>query len=87
MIINRATGEGYVEFGNESDASAALDYHKRNIGTRYVEVFKCPKAEMERVLNPPGHSAMGGGDDGGGGGSGSGGGGGVCFSLVVLFRY
>jgi heterogeneous nuclear ribonucleoprotein F/H len=65
----RATGEGYVEFGNETDANVALDYDKRSIGTRYVEVFKCPRAEMEHVLN---RSAM------------SGGGGGVWFSLVLL---
>ena len=56
-MINRATGEGYVEFGNETDAGAALEYHKRNIGSRYVEVFKCPRAEMERVLNPVGLSS------------------------------
>lgn len=41
-----------MEFGNEADVGAALEYHKRTIGTRYVEVFKCPRAEMDRVVNP-----------------------------------
>lgn len=41
-----------MEFASEEDAKAALDYHKKLIGTRYVEVFKCYRSDMARAVNP-----------------------------------
>lgn len=78
LMCFRPTGEGYVEFGNENDAMGALEYHKRSIGSRYIEVFKVPRNEMDRAVNPP----LSGG--GGGGGGGGGNGGGVCYPWFAI---
>ncbi|XP_063685593.1 heterogeneous nuclear ribonucleoprotein F-like [Bolinopsis microptera] len=45
-----ATGEGYVKFGKQSEATTALEKHMQKIGHRYIEVFKGSKREMREEI-------------------------------------
>lgn len=47
----RATGEGYVAFDNIDDAKSAMTLHRRNLGSRYVELFISNKDEYKRSQN------------------------------------
>ncbi|CAG7723426.1 unnamed protein product [Allacma fusca] len=53
----RSSGEAFVEVV-ESDMQDAIKKDKKNIGHRYIEVFKVKRAEMDWVLkrNRPNHS-------------------------------
>ncbi len=46
----RPTGEGFVEFATADDAHKALGLHKFTMDTRYIELFRCTKAEMLMYL-------------------------------------
>ncbi|CAG7819135.1 unnamed protein product [Allacma fusca] len=47
----RATGDAFVLFNVEEDASTALSKHRESIGTRYIELFRSTTAEVQQVLN------------------------------------
>lgn len=47
----RATGDAFVLFEQESDASKALSKHRESIGQRYIELFRSTTAEVQQVLN------------------------------------
>ncbi|XP_039484477.1 RNA-binding protein fusilli isoform X4 [Drosophila santomea] len=47
----RATGDAFVLFAHESDASKALCRHRESIGQRYIELFRSTTAEVQQVLN------------------------------------
>ncbi|XP_059471623.1 RNA-binding protein fusilli isoform X3 [Neocloeon triangulifer] len=47
----RATGDAFVLFAQEEDATAALSKHRELIGTRYIELFRSTTAEVQQVLN------------------------------------
>ncbi len=47
----RATGEGYVAFDNIDDAKSAMTLHRRNLGSRYVELFISNKDEYKRNVS------------------------------------
>jgi epithelial splicing regulatory protein 1/2 len=47
----RATGDAFVLFTSEDQATKALTKHKQSIGTRYIELFKSTTAEVLQVLN------------------------------------
>ncbi|ELT87306.1 hypothetical protein CAPTEDRAFT_189098 [Capitella teleta] len=47
----RATGDAFVLFANDDDATRALSKHRESIGTRYIELFKSTTAEVQQVLN------------------------------------
>ncbi|CAB3385279.1 Hypothetical predicted protein [Cloeon dipterum] len=47
----RATGDAFVLFAQEDDATAALGKHRELIGTRYIELFRSTTAEVQQVLN------------------------------------
>lgn len=47
----RATGDAFVLFAQESDASKALSKHRESIGQRYIELFRSTTAEVQQVLN------------------------------------
>jgi hypothetical protein len=57
-------------------ASDALQFHKMNMGSRYVEIFKSNRFEMTQYFNARGSGGGGGGGGGGRGGGYQGGGGG-----------
>lgn len=55
----RSTGESYVEFSSEQHAEQALKTkHREKIGTRYIELFRSSKAELQHVMNPYGGYSM-----------------------------
>ena len=77
------SGFGFVQFRAPEDASASLARSNQVLGSRYVEVFRCTRAEMEQArlhaltvmpfmrgqgMPPPG-PRQNGGNSGGGGGS------------------
>lgn len=43
------SGFGFVQFRTPDDASAALARSNQVLGSRYVEVFRCSRAEMEQA--------------------------------------
>ena len=45
----RATGDAFVLFSGDQDASKALSKHRQCIGTRYIELFKSTTAEVQQV--------------------------------------
>ena len=45
----RATGDAFVLFSSEEEASKALTKHKQTIGPRYIELFKSTTAEVQQV--------------------------------------
>ncbi|XP_043270875.1 RNA-binding protein fusilli isoform X2 [Venturia canescens] len=47
----RATGDAFVLFAKEEDATKALSKHRESIGTRYIELFRSTTAEVQQVLN------------------------------------
>lgn len=47
----RATGDAFVLFSQEADASKALSKHRESIGQRYIELFRSTTAEVQQVLN------------------------------------
>ncbi|XP_058828755.1 RNA-binding protein fusilli isoform X3 [Topomyia yanbarensis] len=47
----RATGDAFVLFAQEPDASKALSKHRESIGQRYIELFRSTTAEVQQVLN------------------------------------
>ncbi|CAL8069753.1 unnamed protein product [Orchesella dallaii] len=46
----KASGEALVELASDHDQDVALQKDKRNMGHRYIEVFKITRAEMDWVL-------------------------------------
>jgi hypothetical protein len=51
----RRSGDAFVEFASASDLErACLEYHRREMGVRYIEVFSSHTEEMKRFL---GHGA------------------------------
>lgn len=47
----RSTGDAFVQFASEEDASRALAKHRHVIGARYIELFRSTVAEVQQVLN------------------------------------
>ncbi|GAB1600064.1 epithelial splicing regulatory protein 1-like isoform X4 [Argonauta hians] len=47
----RSTGDAFVLFSSEDEASKALKKHRDIMGTRYIELFKSTMAEVQQVLN------------------------------------
>ncbi|XP_008181592.1 RNA-binding protein fusilli-like [Acyrthosiphon pisum] len=47
----RATGYAFVLFADEDDACKALSKHRDLMGTRYIELIRCTKAEVQQFLN------------------------------------
>jgi len=45
----RATGDAFVLFPSEPEATKALAKHRQCIGTRYIELFKSTTAEVQQV--------------------------------------
>lgn len=45
----RATGDAFVLFSDESDATKALSKHRESIGQRYIELFRSTTAEVQQV--------------------------------------
>ena len=46
----RATGDAFVMFKTEDEASRALLKHKEVMGTRYIELFRSTTAEVQQVF-------------------------------------
>jgi len=67
IILNpdgRASGEGIVEVGSESDLEQVLAKNKENIGSRYIEVRKSTASDIDWALQRVGAmgvTALGGG--------------------------
>lgn len=47
----RATGDAFVLFGSDDDATRALTKHRQCIGNRYIELFKSTTAEVQQVFH------------------------------------
>ena len=45
----RATGDAFVLLAVENDAEKALQKHKENMGSRYIELFRSTTAEVQQV--------------------------------------
>merc|ERR1719350_2025437 len=45
----RAAGDAYVELETLDDQDDALRMHKRDMGTRYIEVFEATSRDVERA--------------------------------------
>ncbi|EFJ14378.1 hypothetical protein SELMODRAFT_446014 [Selaginella moellendorffii] len=43
---DRPTGEAFVEFISSKEAQRAMERHRNNIGSRYIELFRATKSEM-----------------------------------------
>jgi len=56
----RPSGDAYVEVESSDDVDMALKMHKRDMGSRYVEVFEANPLDVDKAKNR---------EDGGGGGS------------------
>eukprot|EP00249_Psilotum_nudum_P011320 c23100_g1_i1 orf=403-1755(-) len=41
-----STGEAFVEFVSPEEARRAMERHRQNIGSRYIELFRASKSEM-----------------------------------------
>jgi len=67
----RAAGDAYVELETADDLDDAMRMHKRDMGSRYIEVFEATSRDVERAKDSMGR---GGGGFGGGFGGGYGGG-------------
>ncbi|XP_041362395.1 heterogeneous nuclear ribonucleoprotein H3-like isoform X2 [Gigantopelta aegis] len=50
----RPSGEAFVEFMSDDDVERALKKHNKNMGSRYIEVFRSKKSEMEWVVKRAG---------------------------------
>jgi hypothetical protein len=46
----RVTGEAYVQFGSDEDARRALERHRDQMGSRYIELFRSNKPELINVM-------------------------------------
>ncbi|CAF3359512.1 unnamed protein product [Rotaria socialis] len=46
----RSTGDAFVMFKTENEASQALLKHKETMGTRYIELFRSTAAEVQQVF-------------------------------------
>merc|ERR550525_2289642 len=64
----RAAGDAYVELGTLDDQDDALRMHKRDMGTRYIEVFEATSRDVERAKMSMERGGGGGGYGRGGGG-------------------
>jgi len=47
--LGQPSGFGFVQFRSPDDATAALSRSNQVLGSRYVEVFRCTRAEMEQA--------------------------------------
>jgi len=47
---NRPSGLGFARFASADEAQRAQTCHKRYMGHRFVEVFRCLDADYERML-------------------------------------
>ena len=59
IIINlddrgRAAGDAYVELGTREDMETAISMHKREMGTRYIEVFEANRLDVEKAKEKQG---------------------------------
>ncbi|XP_076439857.1 heterogeneous nuclear ribonucleoprotein F-like [Babylonia areolata] len=56
----RASGEAFVEFVSDDDVEKALEKHNAHMGSRYIEVFRSKRSEMDWVVKRSGadHSKM-----------------------------
>ncbi|XP_076458901.1 heterogeneous nuclear ribonucleoprotein F-like [Babylonia areolata] len=52
----RSTGEAFVEFVSEDDVAKALEKNNQHLGSRYIEVFRSKKSEMDWVVKRSGGS-------------------------------
>ncbi|KAL2634576.1 hypothetical protein R1flu_006055 [Riccia fluitans] len=43
---DRPTGEAFVEFVSTEETQRAMERHRQNIGSRYIELFRATKSEM-----------------------------------------
>jgi len=64
----RAAGDAYVELETLDDQDDALRMHKRDMGTRYIEVFEATSRDVERAKMSMERGGGGGGYGRGGGG-------------------
>lgn len=56
---DRPTGEAFVEFVSVDEAQRAMERHKQNIGSRYIELFRATKSEcLQAVWGFPGFGMM-----------------------------
>eukprot|EP00850_Spirogloea_muscicola_P011829 SM000075S21918 [mRNA] locus=s75:21796:24659:+ [translate_table: standard] len=49
---DRPTGEAYVEFTSPEEAARAMERHRNNMGSRYIELFRATKSEMRGAMGP-----------------------------------
>lgn len=47
----KPSGDAFAELLTLEDFQKALDCHKKEMGSRYIEVFPCKKEEMEWILS------------------------------------
>lgn len=56
---DRPTGEAFVEFASVDEAQRAMERHKQNMGSRYIELFRATKSECLQALSGfPGFGMM-----------------------------
>ena len=81
------SGDAYVEVESQDDLDAAMRCHRRDMGSRYVEVFEAGMAEVEKArLETEGGGGRGGGGRGGAGGGGRAGSRGNSKGHIVQLR-
>ncbi|KAK7003773.1 heterogeneous nuclear ribonucleoprotein H [Biomphalaria glabrata] len=56
----RPSGEAFVELESEEDITNALAQNNEHIGSRYIEVFKVDKSEMDWMIKRAGADVAGG---------------------------
>merc|ERR1719273_1430503 len=62
----RAAGDAYVELETADDLDDAMRMHKRDMGSRYIEVFEATSRDVERAKDSMGRGGFGGYGRGGG---------------------
>merc|ERR1719193_652434 len=51
--IGRPSGIAYVEFDTEADVNTALSMNRKNMGSRYIELFSSNQAELTQAMAAP----------------------------------
>jgi len=50
--MGRPSGQGYAEFETREDFQKAMEHNRKNMNTRYIELFESNVSDLQRAMNP-----------------------------------